>query len=76
MIKGKFEGVEFHTDGEGVVCKNAETKEKLEKIYRYATMDKGPSDGDPEYYFYKMLEDIGAEDLKYKNEEPDDDRIY
>lgn len=76
MIKGKFEGVEFHTDDEGIVCKDAEVKEKLEKINRYATMDKGPADGDPEYYFYELLKDCGATDLSYKNEEPDDDRIY
>lgn len=76
MIKGKFEGVEFHTDGEGIVCKDSGVKEKLEKLYTYATMDKGPSDGDPEYFFYKLLKDSGVEGLSYKNDEPDDDRIY
>lgn len=69
MIKGVFDGFNFSTNEEGVVCEDKNTKEKLEKLYDYSNFGMTTSDGDPEYHFYKILELCGAENLSYKNTE-------
>ena len=72
MISGKFLGKEFKIADGDIECKDSSVKEKLEKVQKGATMDKGPGDGDPEYWFYIMLETCGAENLKYENDEQED----
>ena len=70
MIKGKFLGHDFkEIDGE-IFCEDVKTKSFLESAYRYSTMDKGPADGFPEYYFLEELKKAGKdfELVEYKEE--------